>query len=82
MRRAPLSPLISRRQVGSTPQASGVTMPSPVTTTRLIFDSIERVQQELLRRALIPATAWSAPDDATAQPTSYVGDAAVRQGKV
>jgi hypothetical protein len=38
--------LISRCQVGSTPQASGVTMPSPVTTTRLIFDSIERVQQE------------------------------------
>src|SRR5262245_2531448 len=36
IRLAPLSPLTSRCHVGSTPQASGVTMPSPVTTTRLI----------------------------------------------
>src|SRR6266511_4217439 len=31
MRLAPLSPLMRRCQLGSTPQASGVTMPSPVT---------------------------------------------------
>src|SRR6476661_2355486 len=64
MRRAPLSPLISRRQVGSTPQASGVTMPSPVTTTRLICDSIERVQQKwkpVLRRVVIPGASTRAP---------------------
>src|SRR5262245_46825311 len=46
IRLAPLSPLTSRCHVGSTPQASGVTMPSPVTTTRLIFDSIERVRSK------------------------------------
>src|SRR6516164_10374191 len=34
--RAPLPPARSRCHVGSTPQASGVTMPIPVTTTRLI----------------------------------------------
>src|SRR3990167_7587163 len=34
--RAPLSPASRRRHVVSTPQASGVTMPRPVTTTRLI----------------------------------------------
>ena len=34
--RTPLSPATSRRHVGSTPQPSGVNMPSPVTTTRLI----------------------------------------------
>src|SRR6266851_637559 len=39
MRRAPLSPSRRRRQLASTPQASGVTMPSPVTTTRLIGSS-------------------------------------------
>jgi hypothetical protein len=33
---APLSPASSRRQEASTPQASGDTIPSPVTTTRLI----------------------------------------------
>jgi hypothetical protein len=32
-------PLDEARRVGSTPAASGVTMPSPVTTTRLIFGS-------------------------------------------
>ena len=47
MRRAPLSPLMSRRQVGSTPQASGVTMPSPVTTTRLIFDTLSSSQYHI-----------------------------------
>src|SRR5271154_2208320 len=36
MRAIPLSPARSRCHVGSTPQASGVTMPRPVTTTRLI----------------------------------------------
>ena len=40
MRRAPLLPSIRRCQVGSTPQASGVTIPSPVTTTRLISGSL------------------------------------------
>src|SRR6266481_3155438 len=34
--RAPLSPAISRRHVASTPQPSGVTIPMPVTTTRLM----------------------------------------------
>src|SRR5262245_21054765 len=48
MRLAPLSPLMSRCQVGSTPQASGVTMPSPVTTTRLIFGSLARGQYHIL----------------------------------
>src|SRR6478609_5335977 len=33
---APLAPASRRAQLGSTPQASGVTMPSPVTTTRRI----------------------------------------------
>ncbi len=33
---APLLPARIRVQVGSTPQPSGVTMPSPVTTTRLM----------------------------------------------
>src|SRR5579872_257008 len=33
----PLSDASSRRHVGSTPQPSGVTMPSPVTTTRLMI---------------------------------------------
>src|SRR5215469_12283883 len=35
--RAPLAPLRIRFQVGSTPQASGDTIPRPVTTTRLMF---------------------------------------------
>src|SRR5262249_22594821 len=48
MRLAPLSPLMRRCQVGSTPQASGVTMPSPVTTTRLIFGSLARSQYHIL----------------------------------
>src|SRR5262245_3367816 len=48
MRLAPLSPLMRRCQVGSTPQASGVTMPSPVTTTRLIFGSLGRSQYHIL----------------------------------
>jgi hypothetical protein len=39
---------MSRCPVGSTPQASGVTMPSPVTTTRLIFDSLARSQYHIL----------------------------------
>src|SRR5947209_13829868 len=47
MRRAPLSPLMSRCQVGSTPHASGVTMPSPVTTTRLICKTYGTVRQIL-----------------------------------
>src|SRR5215470_6765273 len=34
--RAPLSPAINRRHVASTPQPSGVTIPMPVTTTRLM----------------------------------------------
>src|SRR5215470_1636828 len=34
--RAPLWPARSRCQLGSTPQASGVTIPIPVTTTRLM----------------------------------------------
>src|SRR6202035_3512230 len=34
--RAPLSPTSKRRQLVSTPQPSGVTIPSPVITTRLI----------------------------------------------
>src|SRR5262249_15906033 len=34
--RAPLSPAISRCHVASTPHPSGVTMPMPVTTTRLM----------------------------------------------
>jgi hypothetical protein len=33
---APDRPAISRDQVSSTPQASGVTIPNPVTTTRRI----------------------------------------------
>src|ERR1700754_564380 len=37
MRLAPLSPLRMRFQVGSTPLASGETMPKPVTTPRLII---------------------------------------------
>src|SRR2546423_4742893 len=36
MRRAPLPPASRRLHVVSTPQPSGVTMPSPVTTTRLM----------------------------------------------
>src|SRR5215210_7757806 len=36
---APLSPLTIRFQVVSTPQPSGVSMPRPVTTTRLILNS-------------------------------------------
>src|ERR1700750_2144308 len=32
----PLSPLVSRDQTCSTPQPSGLTIPMPVTTTRLI----------------------------------------------
>jgi hypothetical protein len=36
---APLSPLSSRFQVGSTPHPSGVTIPKPVTTTRLMAGS-------------------------------------------
>ena len=40
--RAPLSPLRSRFQVGSTPQPSGDTMPRPVTTTRLISSTPAR----------------------------------------
>src|SRR5262249_32463902 len=36
---APLSPLSRRAQVGSTPQPSGVSIPNPVTTTRLIAGS-------------------------------------------
>ena len=36
IRRMPDSPASSRDQVCSTPLARGVTMPSPVTTTRLI----------------------------------------------
>src|ERR1051326_5639101 len=39
---APLSPLSSRAQVASTPQPSGVSMPIPVTTTRLMAGS-ERI---------------------------------------
>ena len=39
MRLMPLSPDRSRCQVCSVPQASGVTIPSPVTTTRLIADT-------------------------------------------
>jgi hypothetical protein len=38
-RPAPLSPAISRLHVASTPQPSGVTMPKPVTTTRLNLSS-------------------------------------------
>jgi len=38
---APLSPLSRRAQVGSTPQASGVSIPIPVTTTRLITGSVQ-----------------------------------------
>src|SRR3974377_1094929 len=43
---APLSPAMSRFHVGSTPQPSGVTMPIPVTTTRLI----RQPQQQAARR--------------------------------
>src|SRR6185369_16392692 len=39
---APLSPLSSRVQVASTPQPSGVSIPIPVTTTRLMAGS-ERI---------------------------------------
>src|SRR5262249_13529645 len=48
MRLAPLWPLTRRCQVGSTPQASGVTIPSPVTTTRLIFDPSAHSQYHIL----------------------------------
>src|SRR5215471_2453816 len=34
---APLSPASNRFQVGSTPHPSGVSIPKPVTTTRLIL---------------------------------------------
>src|SRR5215469_425775 len=39
MRLMPLSPDSNRRHVCSVPHASGVTSPSPVTTTRLIADT-------------------------------------------
>src|SRR5690348_9493075 len=44
MRRAPLSPLRILAQVVSTPLPSGVTMPRPVTTTRLIECTPDRIR--------------------------------------
>ena len=41
---APLMPSRARFQVGSTPQPSGDTMPSPVTTTRLIWKTPASLQ--------------------------------------
>src|ERR1041385_5644084 len=49
--RAPLCPAISRDEVASTPQASGVTIPRPVTTTRLMC---------VLRPRATPATSGTA----------------------
>src|ERR1700730_14624528 len=40
MRRAPLGPANKRLQLGSTPQASGETMPRPVTTTLRISTTL------------------------------------------
>jgi hypothetical protein len=51
---APLLPSRRRRQVGSTPQASGVSIPSPVTTTRLIFGSPRR-HPIGIRHTILPA---------------------------
>jgi len=49
--RAPLSPAISRRHDSSTPQPSGVTMPNPVTTTRLMSPSRFGLQSVALSKA-------------------------------
>src|SRR6185437_7923678 len=42
IRRAPLSPESRRAHVSSTPQASGVTSPNPVTTTRRMGEAVAR----------------------------------------
>src|SRR5580692_2309500 len=47
--RAPLSLLRIRFHVGSTPQPSGVTMPRPVTTTRLISSTPARQSRPITR---------------------------------
>src|SRR3954452_10022561 len=47
--RAPLWPSRIRAQLGSTPQPSGVTMPSPVTTTRLICKTPARNRRAITR---------------------------------
>src|SRR5262249_13663676 len=48
--RAPLSPARRRCHVGSTPQASGVTMPIPVTTTRLMWGHLVVLPAKKRRR--------------------------------
>src|SRR5262249_15844852 len=47
MRRAPLLPSMRRRQVAPPPQASGPTIPTPVTTTPLIINSLPRRQYHI-----------------------------------
>src|SRR5205085_7995004 len=59
---APLSPPRMRFQLGSTPQASGDTMPRPVTTTRLI---VQHSSPELAAYNKKPVDRWS-----TARPVS------------
>src|SRR6185312_3544947 len=49
IRFAPLSPLIRRCHVGSTPQPSGVTIPIPVITTRLIAGLRRKSRASTLR---------------------------------
>src|SRR5215468_4407607 len=66
MRRAPLLPAISRDQLASTPQASGVTSPRPVMTTRRnmwdpeLSSGFGRGCRKLLRALL---RAWAAAPD-------------------
>src|SRR5262245_14993227 len=50
--RAPDLPSRMRDQVSSTPQASGVTIPSPVTTTRRMYIDAQMASKAAARRAL------------------------------